>query len=166
MEKLGVDIKLLIAQGINFLVFFYLFKKFISLPFLKFLSEEKEKELAKSRLEEEINKKRDEFLLEEKRKREELKKELATMKEELKKEMLQEKEKIIDQAKKQAQTIKERANKEIEAEKVRLEVEIKNKIGQSALILVEKGLKDLLTTDIERELTRNIIKSLKTKKIN
>lgn len=166
MEKLGVDIRLLIAQGINFLIFYYIFKKFIAEPFLTYLNQEKEKEAEKLKFEEEINKKREAYSNEEKKKREELKKELALMKDQLKKEMIEEKEKIIELAKKQAETIKTRAKKEIEAEKARLEAEVKVKISETALILIEKGFKDLLTTEMEKELTQSIIKKLEVQKIN
>jgi len=43
MEGLGVDVKLLIAQVINFLLFFYIFKKYLAKPFQKYLDEETKK---------------------------------------------------------------------------------------------------------------------------
>lgn len=163
MEKLGIDIKLLTAQGVNFLIFFYIFKKYLAKPFLKFLNEQKEKEKEKLKLEEEINQKKEAFLEEEKKKREELKKELGLVREEAKREMTEEKEKIIIQAKRQAEIIKEKAKKEIEMERLRLETELRKKVSEVALTLIKKGLKDLLTTEVEKELTRNIIKNSRLK---
>ncbi len=50
MENLGVDIKLLIAQLVNFLLFLYIFKKFVSNSFETFLKEERKKEEIKSKI--------------------------------------------------------------------------------------------------------------------
>ncbi len=47
MEKLGVDLKLLIAQAINFILFFFIVKKYIAKPFSQFLKSEKENEKEK-----------------------------------------------------------------------------------------------------------------------
>ena len=47
MENLGIDLKLMIAQSINFLLFFFIVKKFIAKPFTNFLEEEKNKEKEK-----------------------------------------------------------------------------------------------------------------------
>src|SRR3989344_4575625 len=44
MEGLGIDLKLLIAQIINFGLFFYVFKRFLAKPFVSFIDEEKQKE--------------------------------------------------------------------------------------------------------------------------
>ena len=41
MENLGIDIKLLIAQMINFGLFFFIIKKFVTKPFLNFVEDEK-----------------------------------------------------------------------------------------------------------------------------
>jgi len=50
MEKLGVDIKLLIAQITNFILFFIVFKKLVSKPFKNFLDDERKKEELKEKL--------------------------------------------------------------------------------------------------------------------
>src|SRR3990167_7297238 len=50
MEALGIDLKLLLAQTINFVLFFIIFKKFLYAPFLKFLDMERKNELEKQRL--------------------------------------------------------------------------------------------------------------------
>ena len=44
MENLGIDIKLLIAQLINFGIFFFIIAKFVAKPFTKFLNEERNKD--------------------------------------------------------------------------------------------------------------------------
>ena len=44
MENLGIDVKLLIAQVVNFALFLFIFHRFISKPFLRFLDSEKKKD--------------------------------------------------------------------------------------------------------------------------
>ncbi len=43
LHKLGIDWKLLIAQGVNFLVLLYLLKRFAYAPMLKFLDDREER---------------------------------------------------------------------------------------------------------------------------
>ncbi len=166
MEKLGIDIKLLLAQAINFLLFFYLYKKFIAKPFLSYLKNQKKKEEEKASLEEEINQKRDAWLKESELKKKELKKELQELRSQLKKEAEEEKKKILEETKKQAEIIKERALREVTIKEKKLELELKKQLIEETMILVEKGLNDLLPEDIEKKLTSNLIKNLKNKIIN
>lgn len=69
MEALGIDFKLLLAQIVNFVLFYLIFKKYLAEPFFKYLKKiekdekEKDKILAAVREKEtEINKKEEEVL--------------------------------------------------------------------------------------------------------
>jgi F0F1-type ATP synthase membrane subunit b/b' len=44
MENLGIDLKLIVAQLVNFGIFFFVFQKFISKPFLAHLKKKQEEE--------------------------------------------------------------------------------------------------------------------------
>ena len=44
MGQLGLDIKQIVAQVLNFILFFLIFKKFIASPFANFLNQEQRKE--------------------------------------------------------------------------------------------------------------------------
>ena len=50
MENLGIDGKLLLAQIINFVLFFILVKKFVVKPFTAFLNQERKNEEEKNKL--------------------------------------------------------------------------------------------------------------------
>jgi len=50
MEALGIDIKLLLAQGINFILFAIIFKKFLYAPFRKYLHKQMGEEEEKVRI--------------------------------------------------------------------------------------------------------------------
>ena len=55
MDKLGIDVKLLIAQLVNFGLFFFIFQKFIAKPFLGLIKSEEKKEKAKHAFEVEMS---------------------------------------------------------------------------------------------------------------
>lgn len=160
MENLGLDYKLLIAQVINFGLFFILFKKFIAKPFLNLIKEEEENEkkneLLKSKLlkqDEEIELKRNSFKNELDKKEDEL---IATAKERAKSVEVT----IIEEAETQAKRIKHDALLEVESEKQDLYKQLKNKISELSMIIVNKSLKEVLNEETKKKITSAIIKNL------
>lgn len=133
---------------------------------MNFINEQKRKEEEKSRLEDQINKKKEEWLEENEQKKKELKKELQELRSQLKKEIEEEKKKILEEAKKQAEIIKERALREVTIKEKKLELDLRKQLIEETMILIEKGLDEFLSEDIEKKLTANLIKNLKTKTIN
>ena len=55
---LGIDLKLMLAQTINFLLFLFLFSKFIVPNFFKFIQKEKKEEEKKKKKKKNIKKKK------------------------------------------------------------------------------------------------------------
>ena len=164
MENLGLDYKLMIAQVINFGLFFIIFKKFIAKPFLNLIKEEEENakknEQLKSKLlkqDEEIELRRNSFKDELNKKEDAL---ISTAKERAKAVEL----KIIEDAEEQAKRIKHDALLEIEAEKQDLYKQLKNKISELSLIIVDKSLKEVLNEDTKKKITSAIIKNLPKEK--
>lgn len=161
MENLGLDLKLLIAQLINFLVFFLIYKKFIAQSFLNFLNEEKKKNEAISALDQEIARKKEELVAEKKRMKEEVKKEIEQLKKSLMEEVKEEKRKVIEQAKKEAEIIKERAKKQALEMETKMKAEFKKKINELVITAFEAAFKDVLDEKEEKEITMRIFKNLK-----
>ena len=160
MENLGIDYKLMIAQVINFGLFFIIFKKFIAKPFLNLIKEEEENvkknEQLKSKLlkqDEEIELRRNSFKDELNKKEDDL---ISSAKDRAKAVEL----KIIEDAEEDAKRIKKDALLEIESEKQDLYKQLKNKISQLSLIIVDKSLKEVLNEDTKRKITSAIIKNL------
>ena len=160
MENLGIDYKLMIAQVINFGLFFIIFKKFIAKPFLNLIKEEEENakknEQLKSKLlkqDEEIELRRNSFKEELNKKEDDL---ISSAKDRAKAVEL----KIIEDAEEDAKRIKKDALLEIESEKQDLYKQLKNKISQLSLIIVDKSLKEVLNEDTKRKITSAIIKNL------
>ena len=160
MDNLGIDLKLLIAQVINFGLFFILFKKFIAKPFLNLIKEEEDNEQKKEQLkekllkqDEEIESKRNSFKDEIDKKEEEI---VASAKERGK----AVEKKIIEDAETQAIRIKQDAAVEIASEKQDLYKQIKQKIVELSLIIVDKSLKNVLNEETKKRITASIIKNL------
>src|SRR3989344_6765412 len=109
MEQLGIDIKQLVAQAINFTLFFLIFKKYIAAPFSRFFSEqlgkEKEKEeiLAKLKKDEEVSIEKQLKL------KEDTQREMQKALKEAKKEAEEVKNELVAQANKEAEEIRTRA---------------------------------------------------------
>lgn len=160
MENLGIDGKLLLAQIINFGLFFFIFKRFISAPFSKFLNEEKTKEQEKQKLLDEM-KKREERIAEEERKRKvELKQEIDELIKKAKKDAEQVKTELLAQAKTEADGVLVLAKKEINEERTKLFKEVKNKAGEMSMLMINKALKSYLDTDTQKKLTTYIVNNL------
>ncbi len=160
MENLGIDLKLMIAQLINFLILFVVFKKFMAKPFLNFIREERKKEEDKNKL-----------LAELEEKAQGLDKQKAFFKQSQKKEMektMQEvtqrtetlRQELIKKAEKEAQDILAKAKSQIEEEKVKLERDMKSRLVTLSSMLVDKGLQNFLTDEQKRQVTQNILKNL------
>ena len=79
MENLGIDGKLLLAQMINFVLFFFLVKKFIVKPFTTFLNQERTNEEEKNKLLEKLKKSEEAGIEAEKKMKEKMKKEFDVL---------------------------------------------------------------------------------------
>lgn len=160
MENLGIDIKLLIAQIINFVLFFLIIKKFIAKPFLQFLNQEKQKEAEKEKLMEKILKQEEEYKNKEKELQNKIKKEMNLVLNEAKKDAQKIKNDMLDQAKKETEAIKANARGEMGKEKEALYREVKEKVSDLSLLLINQALTDSLDEESRRKITQKILNNL------
>src|SRR3989344_9605340 len=121
MESLGIDIKLLIAQLINFGLFLFIFKKYIAKPFSDFLNLEIKKEKEKERILSELAKKQE--LVEKKagKAKEKMKKEYDVAIQQARQEALVLRNQLVAAAKKEADDIIEKSKRQISEERSRPE---------------------------------------------
>ncbi|MBI1863147.1 hypothetical protein HYS00_03435 [Candidatus Microgenomates bacterium] len=159
MENLGIDPKLIVAQLINFLLFLFVFKKFLAKPFASFVAKEKKEQeehqaaLIKSRqMEERIEKQEKDF-------KEKMKKEQATILDEAKREAEAVRKQLLDEAHAEAAEVRTRSLKQLEQEKAELEEAAKEHITRVGMLLVQEALDDVLTDDMKKKITDNIIKN-------
>lgn len=159
MENLGIDGKLLLAQMINFVLFFILVKKFVVKPFTSFLNLERKNEEEKTKLLEKLKKSEEAGMEAEKKMKEKMKKEFDVLFVEAKKEAQTMKAELIKQAELEAEEIKNKNKKLLEEEKNNLYREVKDKIIKTSLMIVENTLKDSLDESSRKKVTGAIIKN-------
>jgi len=163
MENLGIDGKLLLAQIINFVLFFILVKKFVVKPFTVFLNEERNKDEEKNKLLDKL-KKSDEAAIEaEKKMKEKMKKEFDVLFVQAKKDAQDLRVDLIKQAETDAQEIRDKSKKFLEEERNTLYREVKDKIVKTSLMIVENTLKESLDESSRKKVTSSIIKNYQGK---
>jgi len=138
MGELGIDIKLLVAQVINFLLFFYIFKKFIAKPFLDYLVEQKKIKEDEDFILAEAKKKSSKILTDAKREANKLK------------------EEILKQAKIEAEEMKLKAKRQLEEEKMMIYKEAKRKTVEVASVIAKTVLKEFIDEKLQGELLKNL----------
>lgn len=162
MESLGIDIRLLIAQIINFGLFFFIFKKYIAKPFSNFLADEVKKEQEKEKVLNELKKKDEEMIASQNKLKVSLKKELETAIKKSKDDAGLYKAALIVEAKSEAEEIISKGKKQIEVEKKALEKELKSKVIELSTVIVEKAFSKYLSKDTQKEINRNILKNFES----
>jgi F-type H+-transporting ATPase subunit b len=163
MENLGIEGKLLLAQMINFVLFFILVKQFIVKPFTAFLNQERKNEEEKNRMLEKLRKSEEAEMEAEKKMKEKMKKEFDALFVQAKKEAQDMRADLIKQAEADALEIKAKNSKLLEEEKNLLYREIKDKIIKTSLMIVENALKESLDESARKKITGAIIKNYEGK---
>lgn len=161
MEKLGIDIKLLVAQLVNFGLFFIVFQKFIAKPFLAFIKNEEKKDKEKARLTEEMSAQKEILQKEEVKAKEHLNVQIRTMMASAKKEAEAMKKDMIDKARKEAAGIVEQASRQMKEEQTQAEQSLKRKAADLSVLLVKQALKDYLNESAQADVTKHILSNLK-----
>ena len=160
MESLGIDIKLLIAQIINFGLFFYVFKKYLAKPFASFMSDEAKLEKEKERTMEDLKKKEEELTTSQNKAKNLMKKELDAALKKVKEDATRLKANLIVEAKKDSQVIIDKGKKQIEVERAEMEREMKKKIVQLTGLVLERSFSSYLSSDMQKEVNKNVLKNL------
>ena len=166
MENLGVDPKLLIAQLINFGLFFFIFSKFIAKPFLAYVASEKKKDAERSRLNELAVKQDADLVKKEEEMKMRLRKEYDKALLEAKHEAESVKTNLMKDAKREAEEYVTKAQKQMQSDKLAMEGVIKEKITSLSVLLVEQGLREYLTDDMQKGVTRQLLTHLESKSLN
>ncbi len=166
MENLGIDPKLLIAQVVNFVLFFFLFSKFIAKPFMQYIENEKKKDLERQRVAEMAVKQEEELKLHKAKMEEKMKKEFEQLVQESRKEAKELRNSLIQEAKKEAETVVLKAQNEMKSAQILMEKEMKEKVSSLSVLLVQKVLREYLTDEMQRTVTAKLITNLADSKVN
>lgn len=160
MKELGLDLKIFIAQIINFGLFFYIYRKFVAKPFLMFIRKEKNEEEARTKLLEDLKKKEDTFSKKQATFEEDLRKKSTQVLEETRIESEKLKQEILKSAREEADEIKKRGKEAVEEEKEALYSYLRKRLITLSVSVVEEGLKDYLDNEKRREITKYIVKNI------
>lgn len=157
MENLGIDTKLIIAQLINFGLFFFVFKKYLAKPFLKFIraekegTEEREKLLTKAKTMDEKMVEKEKAMLAA------MKKQSDAQIQEAKNAAAKIKTQLLEEAEKEINELKERAKKQLVQEQAEMQRDAKQQINDLSFLIVNSALKDVLTTEMKKKISDAII---------
>lgn len=164
MSALGIDIKLLVAQIVNFIIFFILVKKFIAKPFLKYLKDQQkiaeEKELALINIE----KQKTEIELEKQKIIERTKNESISLIKETKNDLETLRAIELKKIQDELSTIKSKTYKQIEEDRRKMIAEVRSYIIETSSLLVKKALSDYLDEDKQKEVIKYIVRLSKDNK--
>lgn len=159
MESLGIDPKLLIAQVINFSLFLFIFYKFISKPFIKFLDNEKKKDEDIRKAHEKALKQTADLEKKENELKQLLKQERDKVIDKAKKDAEVVKQQILEEARDQGEKIKQKALKQVELEKENIYRDAREKVNELSFYLVNNALKDVLTDELRKKITQQILRN-------
>jgi len=160
MESLGLDIKLLIAQTINVILFFLVFKKFAAKPFKQFLLNEKKKEEEKENVLMEMKKKEEELLREKQIEIERIKEEQNRVVKAYEEEAKAIKEKIIAEAKKEAEAIITKSRIQSKKYQEKIENELDQRVKELSLRIATEALSSVLTPEMQREINKRVLEEI------
>jgi len=164
MENLGIDAKLLIAQMINFILFFLIVKKFIVKPFNRFVDDEKAKEKKTESLRKTIEKQTETLQLQESELKQKMKKEMQVVLEKAKKDGQTIKDEMLAQAQKEMGILKDKSQTQLVQEKKALEQEMKNKLAEMSMLVINQSLQSVLDEATRKRITEKILNNSKVTK--
>lgn len=163
MENLGIDIKLLVAQLINFGLFFFMYKKFVAGPFVSIMKGEKKKDEERKKLLDDVAKQQEASALQEKKSKEEIHKKMEESLKTVRHSAEMEKGLLIKKAQEESADIIRRAGIQIEDERRQMEKQYKEALAKVSVMTVENALKDFLTEDMQRQVNAKVLSNLEKK---
>lgn len=159
MEQLGLDPNLLIAQIVNFLLFFYLYRKFIAKPLLEAVDKERREEEKRQKFLERAEKEEEEIAKKRADAENQIKKEATDFLDKTRQEAELVRQEILTEARQEADEVKKKGRTLLVQEKEELYAQLKQKLITLSISIVERGLKAYLTEDARKKITRNILRS-------
>jgi len=163
MENLGIDFKLLLAQLINFGLFFFIYKKFIAGPFVAMMKNEKVKDANRRKMNEEVEKQKEVLAQQEKSSREEIHKKTEESLKAVRHAAEIERTALIAKAHDESKEIVKRADKQIDEERAQMEKQYKESLAKVSVLTVEHVLKDFLTEDMQKQVNAKVLSNLEKK---
>lgn len=162
MEGLGIDAKLMFAQGVNFLLFFYLFKRFLYKPFKKFVEKEQVAEKKQQMLLEELKHKEDEAEAKRKEILDQARSQAVGIVKEAEAEAAKRRVELIQQAKKEAQEIVKKGEHKLKEDRESIFHDARKHVVTVSAKLVREALKNYVNSSRQKEIISEITKNIKS----
>lgn len=160
LAKLGIDWKLLLAQGVNFLILLWVLRRFAYRPMLEFLEKRTRRIEAGLRDAKRAEEKLRDIEGQERDVLETAKKEAGDIVHRAREAAREASEKMLTESRAEAAHLLEDAHAKLEGETARMKKEIQSEISDLVILATEKVLKEKLTTEKDAELVRNAVKEL------
>ena len=157
MDALGIDAKLLLAQIINFAIFFVIFKKFIAGPFLEYLKKEKNKETERQEILQELEKKEKELQERQEAVLQTAAEQAGATIADAKKTAVAVREEIIEKAALEAKDIHAKAKKQLELEREKLYAELKKQLIVAGAQIAKKALADFIDQKQQQKIFKRLV---------
>lgn len=165
MEALGIDTKLLLAQGINFLAFMFIFQKFLYKPFTEYLRKERKNEAEKARLLSELQTKEEKLEKKEKDILDDARAQALEIMKKAEENAAKKKKDILKKGQEEVVAMKAKAQKDLEDQKAKLYDEVKGHVVKTSETLTTTVLKDFFDASSQKDMLNHIFKQLKKSKV-
>lgn len=160
MESLGIDVRLIVVQIINFGILFFVLTKFLYRPILKILDERKRRIAESLTHEQKIAEERVKLDKEKENELKKAKEKGREIIEEAKTEAEKQKNTLLKKAESEAERLLGRAKEQLILEKEKLREEIKKELTDLSLVMAEKILEEKLSRQEKAELILEPLKML------
>ncbi|MBP9797642.1 ATP synthase F0 subunit B [Candidatus Woesebacteria bacterium] len=165
MEALGLDVKLLTAQLINFVLFVIIFSKFMYKPFMVYIKQQHDEEGQRESLLKELeqkDKKADEvhkkILADAHAQASEITKEAESL-------AMAKRQEILDAAASEVKIMKEKAAQDIDSERQSLYDDVRTKVIKTSETMTEVVLRDFFSEKNQKNVMDEVLTKLKSSKV-
>jgi F-type H+-transporting ATPase subunit b len=163
LEKLGFDPVILVAQIVNFLIIFFLLKRFLYKPILKIIKDREEKIVQGLKQAEQAEKTLEEAGQKEAKILSKAKVEATLIIEDAKKEALDLTKSIQDNTRAETQRLIKEARAQIEQESIEAEQRLSKHTAALAGQILEKALEKELSPSEKKKILQNVVKKIDKK---
>lgn len=160
MEALGIDYRLLIAQLVNFGLFYFIFKKFLAKPLGHFIDKQKKNEQENERISHELKKKEEDAKAAEQKIIAQAREQSSSIINDAKQEADRLKKDILQKAQMESAHIKAQAKQYLAEEKSALYRDLKSDVIKTSVLMLKSALKEVIDEKMQRDITDQLLKKL------
>lgn len=165
MEALGLDVKLLTAQLINFVLFVIIFSKFMYKPFMVYIKQQHDEEGQRESLLKELEQKDQKADEVHKKILADAHAQASKITKEAESLALAKRQEILDAAASEVKIMKEKAAQDIESERQSLYDDVRTKVIKTSETMTEVVLRDFFSEKNQKNVMDEVLTKLKSSKV-